>query len=80
MYYLINNLPDELKMLIYNYIPINVKINLSKKIYINYYDEHYEHIKTILCKGVYRRFSFNTYVEKIIKKDLSFLFTNIIKK
>ena len=80
MYYLINNLPDDLKRIIYNYISLNVKIRLSKKMYINNYDEYYEFIKTKICKGVYRRFSFNTYVEKIIKNDLSFLFENIMKK
>lgn len=80
MYYLINILPDDLKMIIYNYLSVNVKIQLSKNLYINYYDEYYEYIKTMVCKGVYRRFSFNTYVEKIIKNDLSFLFENIMKK
>ena len=80
MYYLINNLPYDLKNIIYDYIPLNVKIRLSKKMYIYNYNEYHEYIKTKICKGVYRRFTFNTYVEKVIKNDASFIFENIMKK
>lgn len=80
MYYLINKLPDDLKIIIYDYIPLHVKVKFSKKMYIDNYSKYHEFIKTNICKGVYRRFTFNTYVEKIIKSDSSFIFENVIKK
>jgi hypothetical protein len=80
MYYLLRDLPDDLIDHIYKFLPFNIKATLSKKMYIDYYEEYYEYIKNIICKGIYRRFTFNTYIEKIIKNDAVFLFEKIIKK
>ena len=80
MYYNINLLPDELKRIIFDYIPLTVKQILNKKNYIAIFDIHYNYLKKCICNGIYRRFSFNTYIERLIKKDCDFIFKLMVKK
>jgi hypothetical protein len=80
MYYNINNLPDELKKIIFEMLPFNVKKILTKKYYVSLFDKHYNYLKHCVCNGVYRKFSFNTYIEKLIKNDYIFIFKLMIKK
>ena len=80
MYYNINNLPDELKRLIFEFIQIKVKIILNKFFYISLFDKHYIYLKHSICNGIYRKFSFNTYIERLIKNDCNFIFKLMIKK
>ena len=55
MYYNIDNLPDDLKI-IYEYLPINIKKILTKKHYMDFFDKHYLYLKNTLCNGVYGNF------------------------
>ncbi len=80
MYYNIDNLPNDLKKIIYEYLPIKIKKILTKKHYIDFFDKHYLYLKSTLCNGVYRKFSFNTYIEKLIKNDSNFIFNLMMKK
>ena len=47
MYYNIDNLPNDLKNIIYEYLPINQKI-LTKKHYIDFFDKHYLYLKNVM--------------------------------
>jgi len=80
MYYLLIKFPEDLKRIIYDFIFIYEKKLLNKKLYVTYYNAHYENIKNKICNGIYRRFSFNTYIERIIKNDADFLFDKIMRK
>ena len=77
MYNYINNLTYDLVYYIYDYIPYNVLLVLNKTYYNRYYNEHINYIKNTICKGKYKLFTYDTYIHKIIKKDMFFLFNKL---
>ena len=61
---LLNRLPNELKRLIYFFIPVTVKIYLTKENYINF---HYKYIYSNIRDEI-------TYARKLITYDMKFIF------
>jgi hypothetical protein len=68
---LIKKLPIEIFNIIKDYLPINVILFCSKKIYI----ENHELVKKYICKDNYER-----YVRNIIERDYWFILGHLIKE
>lgn len=77
-----NTLPEELLSIIYDYIPLHVKCLLSCENYNKYNNEHFEHLNNTIYGNhlkLNRRFSFDTYVRRLIKNDMYYVFGFVLK-
>ncbi len=78
-----NNLPEDILNLIYQYIPYHVRCLFSAKNYLKYNSSHQEYLRN----NVYgyhlklnKRFTFDTYVRKLIKNDYYYVFQFVLKE
>jgi len=77
-----NNLPEEILDIIYDYVPKRVKCLLSSENYKKYNIHHFEYLKNTVYGNhlkLNKRFSFDTYVRRLIKNDMYYVFGFVLK-
>ena len=77
MYDYINNLSHDLINYIYDYIPYNILLILNKTYYNRYYNHRINYIKNTICKGKNKLFTYDTYIHRIVKNDMIFIFEKL---
>ena len=77
------DLPEDILNLIYEYIPYHTRCLFSAKNYSKYNTSHQEYLNNNVY-GVHlklnKRFTFDTYVRKIIKNDYYYIFQFVLKE
>ena len=77
-----DTLPEELLNHIYGFIPLHVKCLLSSKSYNKYNSNHSEYLNETIYGNhlkLNKRFTFDTYVRRLIKKDMYYVFAFVLK-
>ena len=67
---------------IYGFIPLHVKCLLSSKSYNKYNSNHSEYLNETIYGNhlkLNKRFTFDTYVRRLIKKDMYYVFAFVLK-
>lgn len=78
----IQKLPNDLKFIIYDYIPNYCKALLTKNNYIRFFPDRQSYLKKYIWGnhiGLHKKFHFNTYIRYILKYDFDFIFQLLLK-
>jgi len=77
-----NLLPDDIINYIYDFISPSVLCNLSSSNYKKYNKEHLEYLKNMVYGynlKLNKKFTFDTYVRRLIKNDSNYIFEFVLK-